>query len=70
VIHDLSMVMIVGEGMKQRIGSMSESTAALARKKINIEMISQGASEVSIIFGIHKEREQDAIRTLYYTFFE
>ncbi|QGP75990.1 aspartate kinase [Tetragenococcus halophilus] len=70
VIHDLSMVMIVGEGMKQRIGSMAESTAALARKKINIEMISQGASEVSIIFGIHKEREQDAIRTLYYTFFE
>ncbi|MDN6639604.1 MAG: aspartate kinase [Tetragenococcus sp.] len=70
IIHNLSMVMVVGEGMKQRVGSMAESTAALARKKINIEMISQGASEVSITFGIHQEREQDAIRTLYYTFFE
>ncbi|AYW45605.1 aspartate kinase [Tetragenococcus koreensis] len=70
IIHNLSMVMIVGEGMKQRVGSMAESTAALARKKINIEMISQGASEVSITFGVHQDREQDAIRTLYYTFFE
>lgn len=70
IMHDLSMVMVVGEGLKQRVGSMAESTAALARKKINIEMINQGASEVSIIFGIHQDREQDAIRTLYYTFFE
>lgn len=64
------MVVVVGEGMKKRVGSMAESTAALARKKINIEMINQGSSEVSIMFGIHKDREQDAIRTLYYTFFE
>ncbi|GMA46557.1 aspartate kinase [Tetragenococcus muriaticus] len=70
IIHNLSMVMIVGEGMKQRVGSMAEGTAALARKKINIEMINQGSSEVSIMFGIHEDREQDAIRTLYYTFFE
>lgn len=70
ITHDLSMVVVVGEGMKKRVGSMAESTAALARKKINIEMINQGSSEVSIMFGIHKDREQDAIRTLYYTFFE
>lgn len=70
ITHDLTMVVVVGEGMKKRVGSMAESTAALARKKINIEMINQGSSEVSIMFVIHKDREQDAIRTLYYTFFE
>lgn len=70
ITHDLSMIVVVGEGMKHRVGSMAESAAALARKRINIEMINQGSSEVSIMFGIHKEREQDAIRTLYYTFFE
>ena len=70
ITHDLSLVVVVGEGMKHRVGSMAESTAALARKNINIEMINQGSSEVSIMFGIHKEREVDAIRNLYYTFFD
>ncbi|MHC5268260.1 aspartate kinase [Enterococcus sp. LJL98] len=70
ITHDLSLVVVVGEGMKHRVGSMAESTAALARKNINIEMINQGSSEVSIMFGIHKEREFDAIRSLYYTFFD
>lgn len=70
ITHDLSLVVVVGEGMKHRVGSMAESTAALARKNINIEMINQGSSEESIMFGIHKEREFDAIRSLYYTFFD
>ncbi len=69
ITHDLCLVVVVGEGMKHRVGLMAESTAALARKEINIEMINQGSSEVSIMFGIHKDREQDAIRSLYYTFF-
>lgn len=70
ITHDLSMVVVVGEGMRQRVGITAESTAALARKQINLEMINQGASEVSIMFGIHKEQEQLAIRNLYYTFFD
>lgn len=70
LIHDLSMVMVVGEGMRQKVGITAESTAALARKKINLEMINQGSSEVSIMFGIHKDQEKLAIRTLYYTFFD
>lgn len=70
ITHDLSMIMVVGEGMRQRVGITAESTAALARKRINLEMINQGSSEVSIMFGIHKEQEKLAIRTLYYTFFD
>lgn len=70
ITHDLSMVVVVGEGMRQRVGITAESTSALARKQINLEMINQGASEVSIMFGIHKEQEQLAIRNLYYTFFD
>ena len=70
ITHDLSMIMVVGEGMRQRVGCTADSTAALARKKINLEMINQGSSEVSIMFGIHKEQEKLAIRTLYYTFFD
>lgn len=70
ITHDLSMIVVVGEGMRQRVGTTAESTAALARKQISLELINQGSSEVSIMFGIHKEQEKSAIRTLYYTFFD
>lgn len=68
--HGLTMVVVVGEGMRERVGVTAESTAALARKKINLEMINQGSSEVSIMFSIQEKDEKAAIRTLYYTFFE
>ena len=52
------MIMIVGEGMRQRIGVTAESTMALAKEKINLEMINQGSSEVSIMFGIKKNKRK------------
>lgn len=70
ITHDLSLIVVVGEGMRQRVGITADSTGALARKKINLEMINQGSSEVSIMFGIHKEQEKLAVRALYYTFFD
>lgn len=68
--HGLTMVVVVGEGMREKVGVTAESTAALARKKINLEMINQGSSEVSIMFSIQEKDEKAAIRTLYYTFFD
>lgn len=70
ITHNLSIVMVVGEGMRQRVGVTADSTAALARKHVNLEMINQGASEVSIMFAIKEDQEKKAIRTLYYTFFD
>ncbi|MGM0123491.1 aspartate kinase [Enterococcus sp. AZ194] len=70
ITHNLSMIMVVGEGMRQRIGVTAESTSALARKHVNLEMINQGSSEVSIMFGIQEAQEEKAIRALYYTFFD
>lgn len=69
ITHGLSMLMVVGEGMRQRIGVMADSTAALASNKINLEMINQGSSEVSIMFGIRGDQEKKAIQALYQTFF-
>lgn len=70
ITHGLSMLMVVGEGMRQRIGVMADSTASLAFNKINLEMINQGSSEVSIMFGIREDQEQKAIQALYQTFFK
>ncbi|KXT84881.1 Aspartokinase [Streptococcus sp. DD11] len=68
--HDLSIIMIVGEKMKSRIGVTATATKALSENKINIQMMSQGSSEVSIMFVVNKEQEKAAIRALYRAFFE
>ncbi|KAF9404248.1 hypothetical protein HW555_014442 [Spodoptera exigua] len=47
ITHGLSLLMIVGEGMRQRIGVMADSAQALADNRINLEMINQGSSELT-----------------------
>ena len=61
VDRHLAMVMIVGEGMKHNVGVTAKATNALAQAKVNIEMINQGSSEVSMMFGV---RGEDADRPL------
>ena len=67
--HDLSIIMIVGEKMKSHIGVTATATRALSENKINIQMMSQGSSEVSIMFVVNKEQEKAAIKALYHAFF-
>lgn len=67
--HNLAMVMLVGEGMKQTIGIAARATMALAEARINIEMINQGSSEVSMMFGIAAIDEKQAVTALYREFF-
>lgn len=70
VHHDLALVMVVGEGMKETIGMAQTAATALGEAKVNIEMINQGSSEVSMMFGIKANDLHRAIRTLYIAFFE
>ncbi|MGE5614078.1 MAG: aspartate kinase [Bacillota bacterium] len=69
VERDLALVIIAGEGMRNTIGITSRASAALANAGINLEMISQGPSEVSMIFGIRSGNKNKAIRALYDEFF-
>lgn len=64
-----AMIMIVGEGMHNVVGISARATAALARGNVNIEMINQGSSEVSLVFGIHEEDVEAAVCALYDEFF-
>ncbi|MCS4488148.1 aspartate kinase [Streptococcus sciuri] len=68
--HDLSIIMIVGENMKSQVGVMSTATKALSDNHINLTMISQGSSEVSIMFVVNSEDEKKAVRALYNAFFK
>ncbi|MFC0522674.1 aspartate kinase [Pontibacillus salicampi] len=66
----LAMVMIVGEGMNSTIGVTSKASTAFSSAGVNIEMINQGSSEVSMMFGIKEEGIKAAVQSLYQTFFE
>lgn len=67
--HDLALVMIVGEGMRRSIGISARATKALAEANVNLEMINQGSSEVSMMFGVKAEDANDAVVALYHEFF-
>jgi len=69
VQHDLALVMIVGEGMRQSVGTSAKATAALAEAQINLDMINQGSSEVSMMFGVKAADADRAVIALYHAFF-
>ncbi len=67
--HDLSIIMIVGEKMKSHIGVAATATTALSEAHVNLAMISQGASEVSVMFVIKTDERNKALVALYEAFF-
>lgn len=69
VARGLALVMVVGEGMHHTIGLAARTCTAFARAAVNIEMINQGSSEVSMMFGITAADIPAAVRSLYREFF-
>ena len=67
--HDLSIIMIVRENMKSHVGVAATATRALSARNINLAMISQGASEVSVMFVVKTTQRNEALRALYDAFF-
>jgi aspartate kinase len=68
VERGLALVMIVGEGMHHALGVAGRAATALARAKVNIEMINQGSSEISMMFGVKADDHARAVRALYEEF--
>lgn len=66
----IALIMVVGEGLVNTIGVAKQAVSAISNAKINIEMINQGSSEVSMMFGIKEEDLEPAVRSLYQSFFE
>ena len=69
VEFDQAIVMVVGNGMTHSIGTLATATRALADANININMINQGSSEVSIMFGIDGDDARKSVEALYKAFF-
>ncbi|MEW6357268.1 MAG: aspartate kinase [Planctomycetota bacterium] len=69
VERDLALIMIVGEGMRYTVGLAARMTKAFAAANVNIEMINQGSSELSVMFGVKEGDADRAVRALYNEFF-
>ncbi|WP_295731577.1 aspartate kinase [uncultured Limosilactobacillus sp.] len=68
-IDDYAVIMIVGEGMFNRVGVAAGIFTELAEHNIRISMINQGASRISIMIGTYKKDADNAIRVIYQHFF-
>ncbi|AKL85499.1 YclM [Bacillus atrophaeus UCMB-5137] len=69
VEHNLALIMVVGEAMRHNVGTTARASKALSEAQVNIEMINQGSSEVSMMFGVKEAQEERAVQALYQEFF-
>jgi len=70
VEHGLALIMVVGEGMHYTPGMAAKATKAFSEAGVNLEMINQGASEISMMFAVKDDDREKAIRALGTAFFD
>ncbi|HEX9997068.1 MAG TPA: aspartate kinase [Abditibacterium sp.] len=66
----MALIATVGEGMAYRVGVAGRLFDALREVKVNVRMISQGASEINIIVGVAEEDYERAVNAIYDAFVE
>jgi len=70
VSRNLAIVMIVGEAMARTVGVTARAANALSKAGVNLEIINQGSSEISVMFGVREEYCNYAVKELYKEFFQ
>ena len=61
----LALIAVVGRGMVSAKGTAARIFKAIAEADINIRMIDQGSSEISIIIGINEADFEKALNSIY-----
>lgn len=69
IVHQKAIVCVVGEGMKHTPGIAARIFGALARERVNIEMVSEGASEINLTIVVDEADVERAVRALHGEFF-
>lgn len=69
IVHpNMALIAVVGKGMIRTKGISSRIFTSLAKADINVRMIIQGSSELSVIIGVENEDFDNAIRAIYNAF--
>jgi aspartate kinase len=66
--RNLALIATVGHGMSRRVGVSSRLFGALANAGVNVRIIDQGASELSIIVGVDAADLGKGLRAIYDAF--
>jgi len=68
-VHDyMSVIATVGRGMVHNCGTAARLFSAMSKAGINVRMIDQGSSELSIIVGVDDADYESTIRAIYNAF--
>jgi len=68
-IHDnMGIIATVGRGMVHNPGTAARLFTALSRAQVNVRMIDQGSSELSILVGVDAGDFKAALRAIYFEF--
>ncbi len=65
VERDVSIISIVGEELRERVGLAAQVFGALARAGINLEMVSYGATRINLSFLVRQGRAREAVAILH-----
>ena len=68
VSDNLSIIATVGRGMVHNCGTAARLFSAMSKARINVRMIDQGSSELSIIVGVNDSDFEAAIHAIYHEF--
>ena len=68
VSDQMSIIATVGRGMGHNCGTAARLFKAMSRARINVRMIDQGSSELSIIVGVNDSDFEATIRAIYQEF--
>ncbi len=68
VNDNMSIIATVGRGMVHNCGTAARLFSAMSRARINVRMIDQGSSELSIIVGVNDSDFEATIHAIYHEF--
>ena len=68
IADNLSIIATVGRGMVHNCGTAARLFSAMSRARINVRMIDQGSSELSIIVGVNDSDFEATVYAIYHEF--
>lgn len=65
VTTDVAIVALIGSGMRGTVGVASKVFGSIAKKKVNVTMITQGSSELNLAFVVKNSDCKSAVQALH-----
>ena len=70
VERELAQVCVVGEGIRDRVGTAAEVFAALKQARLPVRLISHGGTKINISFLVDADQVAKCVRALHRAFFD